>query len=170
MRLEIWCKIICLSADWCLCTALRSRSGASYCWLLPFISTRIYRLVRTSGQRRLTCIVVVKWWMMATMTDMSLMHQADGETAWMISVLEHALATKLIPPHCDAWTRASEHCRVIATSAAWHATQPMSYIFHGVSLAGVKLPPTLATAHYSSPDNAIGLVAQRELNEYVKSG
>jgi len=33
-----------------------------------------------------------------------------------------------------------------------------------------KLPPTLATAHYSSPDNAIGLVAQRELNEYVKLG
>jgi len=46
--------------------------------------------------------VVVKWWMMAMMTDMSLMHQADGETAGMISVLEHALATKLIPPHCDA--------------------------------------------------------------------
>jgi len=31
MRLEIWCKIG-LSADWCLCTALRSRSGACCCW------------------------------------------------------------------------------------------------------------------------------------------
>jgi len=28
----------------------------------------------------------------------------------------------------------------------------------------------LATAHYSSPDNAIGLVDQYELSEYVKLG
>jgi len=33
-----------------------------------------------------------------------------------------------------------------------------------------KLSPTLATAHYSSPDNAIGLVAQCELSGYVKLG
>jgi len=32
MRLEIWCKI-CLSADWCLCTALRTRSIACYYWI-----------------------------------------------------------------------------------------------------------------------------------------
>jgi len=32
MRLEIWCKIG-LSADWCLCTALLTRSGARYCWI-----------------------------------------------------------------------------------------------------------------------------------------
>jgi len=32
MRLEIWCKIG-LSADWCLCTALHTRSGACYCWI-----------------------------------------------------------------------------------------------------------------------------------------
>jgi len=30
--------------------------------------------------------------------------------------------------------------------------------------------PTLATAHYSSHDNTVGLVAQCELNEYVKLG
>jgi len=30
MRLEIWCKIG-LSADWCLCTALCTHSGACYC-------------------------------------------------------------------------------------------------------------------------------------------
>jgi len=28
----------------------------------------------------------------------------------------------------------------------------------------------LATAHYSSPDNAIGLIVQRELSGYVKLG
>jgi len=33
-----------------------------------------------------------------------------------------------------------------------------------------KLSPTLATAHYSCPDSAIGLVAQYELSGYVKSG
>jgi len=33
-----------------------------------------------------------------------------------------------------------------------------------------KLSPTLATAHYSRPDNAIGLVAQCELSRYVKLG
>jgi len=33
-----------------------------------------------------------------------------------------------------------------------------------------KLSLTLATAHYSSPDNAIGLVAQCELSRYVKLG
>jgi len=33
-----------------------------------------------------------------------------------------------------------------------------------------KLSPTLATAHYSLPDNAIGLVAQCELSGYVKLG
>ena len=34
-----------------------------------------------------------------------------------------------------------------------------------------KLSPTLmAAAHYSSPDNAIGLVAQCELSRYVKLG
>ena len=33
-----------------------------------------------------------------------------------------------------------------------------------------KLSPTLATAHYSCPDNAIELVAQCELSLYVKSG
>jgi len=32
MRLEIW-REIGLSADWCLCTALRSRSGACYYWI-----------------------------------------------------------------------------------------------------------------------------------------
>ena len=32
MRLEIWCKIG-LSGDWCLCTALRTRSGACYYWI-----------------------------------------------------------------------------------------------------------------------------------------
>ena len=32
MKLEIWCKIG-LSGDWCLCTALRSHSGACYCWI-----------------------------------------------------------------------------------------------------------------------------------------
>jgi len=31
MRLEIWRKIG-LSADWCLCTALHTCSGACYCW------------------------------------------------------------------------------------------------------------------------------------------
>ena len=31
-RLEIWRKIG-LSADCCLCTALRTRSGACYCWI-----------------------------------------------------------------------------------------------------------------------------------------
>jgi len=31
MRREIWCKIS-LSGDWCLCTALRTRSGVCYCW------------------------------------------------------------------------------------------------------------------------------------------
>jgi len=33
-----------------------------------------------------------------------------------------------------------------------------------------KLSPTSATAHYSSPDNAIGLVAQCELSGCVKLG
>ena len=32
MRLEIWCKIG-LSADWCLCAVLCTRSGACYCWI-----------------------------------------------------------------------------------------------------------------------------------------
>jgi len=32
MRLEIWRRIG-LSADWCLCTALRTRSGACYYWI-----------------------------------------------------------------------------------------------------------------------------------------
>ena len=32
MRLEIRCKIS-LSGDWCLCTALCTRSGACYCWI-----------------------------------------------------------------------------------------------------------------------------------------
>jgi len=31
VRLEIWRKIG-LSGDWCLCTALRTRSSACYCW------------------------------------------------------------------------------------------------------------------------------------------
>ena len=51
------------------------------------------------------------------------------------------------------------------------ARRPMSYIFYGVSELGRrKLSPTSATAHYSSPDNAIGLVAQCDLSEYVKLG
>ena len=33
MRLEIWRKIG-LSADWCLCTVLRTRSGACYYWIV----------------------------------------------------------------------------------------------------------------------------------------
>ena len=33
-----------------------------------------------------------------------------------------------------------------------------------------KLSPTLATTHYSCPDNAIGLVAQCGLGGYVKLG
>jgi len=33
-----------------------------------------------------------------------------------------------------------------------------------------KLSPTLATAHYSWPDNAIGLIAQCELSRFVKFG
>ena len=33
MRLEIWRKIG-LSGDWCLCTALRTRSGACCCWVV----------------------------------------------------------------------------------------------------------------------------------------
>ena len=33
-----------------------------------------------------------------------------------------------------------------------------------------ELSPTMATAHYSCPDNAIGLVAQCELSGYVKLG
>ena len=32
MKLEIWCKIG-LSGGWCLCTALRTRSGACYYWI-----------------------------------------------------------------------------------------------------------------------------------------
>jgi len=35
-------------------------------------------------------------------------------------------------------------------------------------LSRCQLSPTLATAHYSSPDNATGLVAQCELSGYVK--
>jgi len=31
-----------------------------------------------------------------------------------------------------------------------------------------KLSPTLATSHYYSPDNAIGLVVQSELSGYVR--
>ena len=40
MRLEIWQKIG-LSADWCLCTALCTRSGACYYWIedLPTVDT-----------------------------------------------------------------------------------------------------------------------------------
>ena len=41
----------------------------------------------------------------------------------------------------------------------------LSYIFYGVSLAGVS-----CAAHYSCPDNAIGLVAQCELSGYAKLG
>jgi len=37
MRLEIWCKIG-LSADWCLCTVLRTRSGVCYCWIGASVS------------------------------------------------------------------------------------------------------------------------------------
>ena len=33
-----------------------------------------------------------------------------------------------------------------------------------------RLSPTLAAAHYSCPDNAIGLVAQCELSGYVRLG
>jgi len=44
MRLEIWRKIG-LSVDWCLCTALRTRSGACYCWdsiVHTYIHTNLY--------------------------------------------------------------------------------------------------------------------------------
>jgi len=41
----------------------------------------------------------------------------------------------------------------------------LSYIFYGVSLAGIN-----CAAHYSCPDNAIGLVAQCELSGYAKLG
>jgi len=41
--------------------------------------------------------------------------------------------------------------------------EPLSYIMF---YAG----PALATAYYTDPDNAIGFVAQCELNRHVKSG
>ena len=44
------------------------------------------------------------------------------------------------------------------------------YILCWSELSQRKLSPTLATAHYSSPDNAVGLVAQCELSGYVKLG
>jgi len=38
----------------------------------------------------------------------------------------------------------------------------LSYIFYGVSeLSQCRLSPTLATAHYSCPDNAIELVGRQ---------
>ena len=59
MRLEIWCKIG-LSADWCLCTALRTRSGACYCCISPSVCslfvnpmwwTLVERYCRPTAQR-----------------------------------------------------------------------------------------------------------------------
>jgi len=45
------------------------------------------------------------------------------------------------------------------------------HILRWSELSRRKLSPTLATAHhYSCPDNAIGLVAQCDLSEYVKLG
>jgi len=44
------------------------------------------------------------------------------------------------------------------------------YILCQSELSRRKLSPTLAAAHYSSPGNAIGLVAQCELSGYVKLG
>ena len=44
------------------------------------------------------------------------------------------------------------------------------YIMCWSELSRRDLSPTLATAHHSSPDNVIGLVARRELSGYVKLG
>ena len=44
------------------------------------------------------------------------------------------------------------------------------YILCWSELGRRKLSPMLATAYYSCPDNAIGLVAQCELSGYVKLG
>ena len=49
------------------------------------------------------------------------------------------------------------------------ATSTELYILWS-ELSRRKLSPTLATAHYSCPDNASGLVAKCELSGYVKLG
>ena len=51
-------------------------------------------------------------------------------------------------------------------AASGHST--LSYIFHGVSLAGVSELSRHKLSHYSFPDNTIGRVAQCELSRYVK--
>ena len=57
MRLEIWHKVG-LSGDWYLCTALRTRSGAGYCWigLYCFMSHSIHKRVISEIQSNL-----LKW-------------------------------------------------------------------------------------------------------------
>jgi len=44
------------------------------------------------------------------------------------------------------------------------------YILYWSELSRRKLSPTSASAHYSSSDNAVGLVVQCELSGYVKLG
>jgi len=51
-----------------------------------------------------------------------------------------------------------------------HGSHTELYSLRRSELSRRNLSPTLATAHYSSPDNAIGLVAQHELSGYVKLG
>jgi len=71
------------------------------------------------------------------------------------------------------WTTASRGHPVVAECPVYNRLIPLSYIFYaGVSLAVVssELSSTLATARYSCPDNAVGLVAQCELSGYVKLG
>jgi len=59
----------------------------------------------------------------------------------------------------------SDYCPV-----ASHVVLTELYILCWMELSRCKLSPTLATAHYSSPNNDIGLVAQCELGRYVKLG
>jgi len=50
-----------------------------------------------------------------------------------------------------------------------HLSVPLGDIYSvGGEHSRRKLSPMLATAHYSCPDNAVGLVAQCELSGYVK--
>ena len=70
MRLEIWCRSG-LSADWCCCTALHTRSAACYCWIGLSSPAIHFEITNVNVASHAVCDCVCAWFVSLVCTPWS---------------------------------------------------------------------------------------------------
>ena len=142
------------------------RSAVEYWLSFPLSGWPTGGSTGLTGGQSLMCVIDV--WQRRTAQDARRL-QTEQSARWPGQPRSSARGQR-----SEAWLSAEGSRQIPGISLSYSACLLSGHITElyivWCELSRGKLSPTLATAHYSSPDNAVGLVAQFVLSGYVKLG